>query len=176
MEQSIGIKKRTKVRYTMLTLVFVTVMINYLDRSNLSVAAAGLGGELKLSPKQLGWIFSAFGWTYAALQIPGGLVADRIRPRILYAICLLTWSLTTIGQGFVNGFASLFGFRLATGTFEAPSYPINNRIVTSWFPDHERASAIAMYVSGQFIGLAFLTPASALRGSTAPGPSRGTRP
>jgi ACS family D-galactonate transporter-like MFS transporter len=47
---------------------------------------------------------------------------------------------------------------LATGAFEAPSYPINNRIVTSWFPEHERASAIALYVSGQFIGLAFLTP------------------
>jgi ACS family D-galactonate transporter-like MFS transporter len=59
----------------------------------------------------------------------------------------------------VKGFASLFAFRLATGAFEAPSYPINNRIVTSWFPDHERASAIALYVSGQFIGLAFLTPA-----------------
>ncbi len=66
--------------------------------------------------------------------------------------------MATIAQGFVNGFASLFGFRLATGAFEAPSYPINNRIVTSWFPDHERASAIALFVSGQFIGLAFLTP------------------
>ena len=104
------------------------------------------------------YIFSAFGWSYAALQIPGGLVADRIIPRILYGACLITWSLATIAQGFVNGFASLFGFRLATGAFEAPSYPINNRIVTSWFPDHERASAIALFVSGQFIGLAFLTP------------------
>ena len=92
------------------------------------------------------------------LQIPGGLMADRIVPRILYAVCLITWSLATIAQGFANGFASLFAFRLATGAFEAPSYPINNRIVTSWFPDHERASAIALFVSGQFIGLAFLTP------------------
>ena len=63
-----------------------------------------------------------------------------------------------MAQGFVNGFVRLFGFRLATGAFEAPSYPINNRIVTSWFPDHESASAIALFVSGQFIGLAFLTP------------------
>jgi ACS family D-galactonate transporter-like MFS transporter len=78
---------------------------------------------------------------------------------MLYGVCLVTWSLATVAQGFVKGFASLFAFRLATGAFEAPSYPINNRIVTSWFPDHERASATAMYVSGQFIGLAFLTPA-----------------
>ena len=159
MEQLSSTTKRTRVRYGMLALVFVNVVINYLDRSNLSVAATGLSEELQLSTVELGLIFSAFGWTYAALQIPGGLVADRIGPRILYALCLVTWSLATVAQGLAKGFASLFAFRLATGAFEAPSYPINNRIVTSWFPDHERASAIALFVSGQFIGLAFLTPA-----------------
>lgn len=142
----------------MLALVFINVMINYLDRSNLSVAAASLSKDLKLSTIEMGLIFSAFGWTYALLQIPGGLVADRFGPRVLYAFCLITWSITTLLQGFVRGFASLFGLRLATGAFEAPCYPINNRIVTSWFPNHERASAIALYVSGQFIGLAFFTP------------------
>jgi len=159
MEHPGSATKRTRVRYGMLTLVFINVAINYLDRTNLSVAATSLGKELMLSSVQLGLIFSAFGWTYAALQIPGGLVADRIGPRMLYGLCLVTWSLSTVAQGMVKGFASLFAFRLATGAFEAPSYPINNRIVTSWFPDHERASATAMYVSGQFIGLAFLTPA-----------------
>ena len=159
MEREINTRKKTGIRYRMLALVFVNVVINYLDRSNLSVAATGLGKELALSSIQLGLIFSAFGWTYAALQIPGGMIADRFGPRILYAFCLVTWSLATVAQGFAKGFASLFAFRLATGAFEAPSYPMNNRIVTSWFPDQERASSIAMYVSGQFIGLAFLTPA-----------------
>ena len=55
---------------------------------------------------------------------------------------------------------SLFILRMLIGVFEAPSYPINNRIVTSWFPDKERATAIAIYTSGQFIGLAFLAPAT----------------
>ncbi len=151
-------QKPTRMRYGMLALVFVNVVINYLDRTNLSVAASALSKDLALSPVQLGLIFSAFGWTYALLQIPGGLIADRFGPRILYAFCLITWSIATLCQGFARGFSSLFALRLATGTFEAPSYPINNRIVTSWFPDHERASAIALYVSGQFIGLAFLTP------------------
>lgn len=159
MEPLVVTEKKTRIRYGMVALVFINVVINYLDRSNLSVAATGLSKELELSSVQLGLIFSAFGWTYAALQIPGGLIADRVGPRILYTFCLITWSLATVAQGFVKGFASLFAFRLATGAFEAPSYPINNRIVTSWFPDQERASAIAMYVSGQFIGLAFLTPA-----------------
>lgn len=159
MEQAISSStKRTGMRYSMLALVFVNVVINYLDRTNLAVAASALSKDLQLSSVQLGLIFSAFGWTYAFLQIPGGLIADRFAPRVLYAFCLITWSLSTVFQGFARGFASLFALRLATGAFEAPSYPINNRIVTSWFPDHERASAIAMYVSGQFIGLAFLTP------------------
>ncbi len=152
----------TRVRYGMLALVFINVVINYLDRSNISVAGTALGKDLGLSSVQLGLIFSAFGWTYALLQIPGGLIADRFGPRSLYAFCLITWSVSTVLQGFARGFASLFALRLATGAFEAPSYPINNRIVTSWFPQQERASAIAMYVSGQFIGLAFLTPVLAI--------------
>ncbi|GAB3905784.1 MFS transporter [Larkinella knui] len=158
MEQVIGKAQKTRVRYGMLALVFINVVINYLDRSNLSVAASSLSKDLELSPVEMGYIFSAFGWTYAVLQIPGGLVADRFGPRILYAFCLITWSVATVCQGFARGFASLFALRLATGMFEAPSYPINNRIVTSWFPDNERAAATAMYVSGQFIGLASLTP------------------
>jgi ACS family D-galactonate transporter-like MFS transporter len=158
MQQAIAVNKKSRIRYAMLSLVFINVMINYLDRSNLSVAAASLTKDLQLSTVEMGLIFSAFGWTYALLQIPGGLIADRFGPRILYAFCLITWSITTLLQGFAKGFVSLFGLRLATGAFEAPCYPINNRIVTSWFPNHERASAIALYVSGQFIGLAFFTP------------------
>ncbi len=158
MELKVDPIKKTNIRYAMLSLVFINVVINYLDRTNISVAATSISDELKLSSVQLGLIFSAFGWTYAALQIPGGILADRVAPRVLYALCLITWSIATLFQGLVRGFASLFAFRLATGAFEAPSYPINNRVVTSWFPDHERASAIALYVSGQFIGLAFLTP------------------
>ncbi len=142
----------------MLSLVFVNVMINYLDRSNLAVANSAVSAELDLSSVQMGYILSAFGWTYALLQIPGGILADKVRPRILYALCLITWSATTMALSLARGFSTLFGFRLAIGAFEAPSYPINNRVVTSWFPDNERATSIAIYVSGQFIGLAFFSP------------------
>lgn len=153
--------KRGRVRFRILAFIFVSVVINYMDRSNISVAASAISNDLHLNSVQLGLIFSAFGWTYAALQIPGGVMVDRFGPRLLYAVSLIAWSIVTLLQGFINGFAGLFGLRLATGAFEAPAYPANNRIVTSWFPDNERASAIAVYTSGQFIGLAFLTPALA---------------
>ena len=146
----------------MLSLVFVNVMINYLDRSNLAVAAPALSSDLALNSKQMGIIFSAFSLTYGILQIPGGILADKIGPRVLYAICLVTWSLSTMALSLAKGFGTLFGFRLTVGIFEAPSYPINNRVVTSWFPDNERAAATAIYVSGQFIGLALLSPILAI--------------
>jgi ACS family D-galactonate transporter-like MFS transporter len=129
-----------------------------MDRTNISVAATAITDDLKLTPVQLGILFSAFGWTYAALQIPGGILVDRFAPRVLYAFCLITWSVMTLLQGTAKGFAALFGLRLAIGVFEAPSYPINNRVVTSWFPDNERATAIAVYTCGQFLGLALITP------------------
>ncbi len=145
----------------MLALVFVNVVINYMDRTNISIAATALSSDLKLSPVQMGFIFSAFGWTYAAFQIPGGLLADRLGPRVLYSITLVSWSVATVLQGFVGRFASLFSLRLGVGALEAPSYPMNNKVVTSWFPNHERAFAIATYTSGQYVGLAFLAPAMA---------------
>jgi ACS family D-galactonate transporter-like MFS transporter len=129
-----------------------------MDRSNISIAAFALSDELKISTVQMGLIFSAFAWTYTALQIPGGIMVDLIRPRFLYTIILALWSLATLIQGFVNSFLALLGLRTSIGVFEAPSYPCNNRIVTSWFPESERASAIAVYTSGQFVGLAFLMP------------------
>ncbi|MES1220542.1 MAG: MFS transporter, partial [Bacteroidota bacterium] len=134
--------QRTRIRYTILAAVFVNVVINYMDRTNISVAATMITSDLHLSSVHLGLIFSAFGWTYAALQIPGGIFADRFSLRILYSICIIGWSAATVLQGFATGFATLFVLRLAVGVFEAPSFPMNNRIATSWFPDKERASAI----------------------------------
>jgi MFS transporter, ACS family, D-galactonate transporter len=148
----------TYIRYQVLTLLFINVVINYMDRTNIAIAATSISSAFHLSTTRLGLIFSAFGWTYVALQIPGGLLTDRIGPRILYALSLISWSFVTLLQGLAGSFAALFGLRLATGALEAPAYPINNRVVTGWFPEKERASAIAVYTSGQYIGLALLTP------------------
>lgn len=154
--------KPTRVRFGVVAMLFITVVINYLDRSNISVAAPALAEDLKFDPEHLGWILSAFGWAYATLQIPGGWLVDRFRPRVLYALICALWSLATVLQGFAGTFIFLFALRLLLGVFEAPAFPICNRLVTTWFPDRERAGAIAFYTSGQFVGLAFLTPLLAL--------------
>ncbi len=148
----------SRTRYIVTALLFITGVINYLDRTNLSITAPSLTGELNIDPVTMGWLFSAFGWTYTAMQIPGGWLADRVHPRVLYPLAILVWSLATLSLGFVAGIASLFILRLAVGVFESPSYIINNRIVTTWFPERERASTIGIYISAQYVGLGFLTP------------------
>ncbi|TCW83091.1 MFS transporter [Burkholderia sp. SRS-46] len=148
----------TRKRVLILALLFITVVINYLDRSNLSIAAPELFRELNIDAVHAGLVFSAFGWTYALMQIPGGWLVDKVSPRILYAAALALWSAATLLLGFAGSFVGLIVLRLAVGALEAPAYPINNRVVTTWFPIRERATAIGCYTSGQFVGLAFLTP------------------
>jgi len=151
-------QRPTRNRYLIMVMLFITVVINYLDRSNLSIAAPALKDEFGLDTVHEGLILSAFGWTYAAMQIPGGWLVDRVSPRVLYAAALILWSAATFFMGFAGSFVILFVLRLAVGALEAPAYPINNRVVTTWFPEKERATAIGFYTSGQFVGLAFLTP------------------
>jgi len=143
-------------------MMFVTVAINYLDRSNLSVAAERIDADLGLGPVRLGLLLSAFSWTYALFQIPGGWLADRVRPAVLYGSVCALWSTATFAQGLAGTFAFLFGLRLVVGLFEAPSFPICNLLSAIWYPEGARARVIGFYTSGQYVGLAFLTPVLAL--------------
>src|SRR5476649_1625311 len=150
--------KPTRQRYVVMLMIFVSVVITFLDRSNISITAPAMGKELGIDTVRMGWIFTGFAWTYAFFQIPGGWLVDRIGPRFFYPGILIFWSLATACLGFAGGFISLIALRLLIGALEAPSYSINNMVVSSWFPDRERAGAIGFYTSGQFVGLAFLTP------------------
>ncbi len=145
-------------RFRIMGLLFVTVVINYLDRSNISIAAPSLASDFHLDPVQLGLVFSAFSWTYTPFQLPGGWLADRVHPRVLYPIIITLWSLATLSLGLANGLVALIALRMAVGFFEVPTFLINNRIATTWFGEKERATCIAVYTAAESVGLAFLTP------------------
>ena len=155
-------ERPTRSRFVIMVLLFTCVVINYLDRSNISITAPAMRAELGLDTAQMGYVLSAFGWTYALCQIPGGWLVDRVAPRVLYATLIVLWSVATISIGFTTTVAGLIAVRLLVGALESPSYPINNRVVTTWFPERERATAIGFYTSGQYVGLAFLTPVLAV--------------
>jgi ACS family D-galactonate transporter-like MFS transporter len=151
-------ERPSRTRFAIMVLLFVSVTINYLDRTNLSIAAPAMRTALGIDTAQMGYVLSAFGWTYALFQIPGGWLVDRVAPRVLFAVLIIGWSIATIMLGFTTSVAALMIVRMLVGALEAPSYPINNRVVTTWFPERERATAIGFYTSGQFVGIAFLTP------------------
>ena len=150
--------KPSKTRFMVLTFLFIVTAINYLDRTNMAVAAPAIKAELGLSPALLGLLFSGFGWTYALMQIPGGIFLDRLGARTTYAVSCFLWSIFTMAMGLGRSFATLFGLRLIIGVAEAPAFPTNSRVVASWFPKHERAMATAVYTAGEYVGLAFMTP------------------
>jgi ACS family D-galactonate transporter-like MFS transporter len=145
-------------RFLILGLVTVGTMLNYLDRTVLSVAAPFVSKDLGLNAAVMGLVFSAFSWTYAAAQIPGGVFLDRFGARLTYFVSLTVWSLFTLLQGFAFNLSSLLAFRFGLGIAEAPCYPTNSRILSIWFPQGERARATGVYSVGQYFGLAFLSP------------------
>ena len=150
--------RATRVRFLILALLTAGTMINYLDRTVISVAAPFMAKDLRLNAAVMGLVFSAFSWTYAAAQIPGGVFLDRVGARFTYFLSVTVWSAFTLLQGFSGGLGSLLGFRLGLGVAEAPCFPTNSRILSIWFPQAERARATSVYSVGQYFGLAFLSP------------------
>jgi len=154
----------TKVRWLVLGLLFAVTTINYADRATISIAGADIRRALDLSPVQMGYIFSAFAWSYVAAQLPGGWLLDRFGSKTTYLCGLVLWSLFTMFQGAV-GFlaggaaaAALFVLRLAVGAAEAPSFPGNGRITSAWFPAGERGLASAIFNSAQYFATALFAP------------------
>ena len=150
--------KPTRARFGVLALITFATMLNYVDRSVMGVAQPSLVRELAISPELMGLIFSAFSWTYAFAQIPGGLVLDRLGARLTYTLSLGSWSLATMLHGFMSSVTGLFSARLALGLAEAPCFPTNSRILSTWFPQTERARANSVYAVGQYVGLGFMIP------------------
>jgi ACS family D-galactonate transporter-like MFS transporter len=132
-------------------------MINYLDRTVLGIAAPFLTRDLGLDAAEMGIVFSAFSWSYAVLQIPGGIFLDRFGTRITYFIAASFWSAITALMGVVHSLEALLLTRIGVGVFEAPCFPANSRILAIWFPQHERARANGIYSFGQYVGLGFLS-------------------
>ncbi|EAO5844693.1 MFS transporter [Salmonella enterica subsp. enterica] len=157
-------KQNSHIRYLILVVVFLITSVNYADRATLSIAGSSVAKELGLDPGDMGLIFSAFGWAYLVMQIPGGWLLDKYGSKKVYTWSLFFWSIFTFLQGFVElmplawTFISLFFLRFMLGFSEAPSFPANARIVAAWFPTNERATATACFNAGQYFALALFSP------------------
>lgn len=156
--------KPGRARYSILLVLFLATTITFADRSSMSIAGSALQEGLGIDALTLGYIFSAFGWAYVLGQIPGGWLFDRFGTKPVYTLALFAWSLLTLLQGFVDllpvawAITTMFLLRLAVGFAAAPCFPGNARIIASWFPTAERATATAISSSAQYAATALFAP------------------
>ena len=157
-------KLASRTRWGILAILFIVTTVNYADRASISIAGPEIRKALGLSPVEMGFVFSAFAWSYVAAQLPGGWLLDRFGSKITYFFSIFLWSLFTLltgGVGFVTGaaaVATLFVLRFLVGAAEAPSFPGNSRITSAWFPTHERGLASALFNSAQYFATVLFAP------------------
>lgn len=150
--------QRSKVRWLVAGLMWAAIAINYIDRTVLSAAEPHIQKEFHLSAVEMGIVMSAFFWSYALLQLPAGILADRFGQKKVLGFAVLWWSLATAVTGLATGFKSLVSLRVALGVGEAGAYPSNAGITSRWFPKQERATVAAIFDSGSKLGSAIALP------------------
>jgi ACS family D-galactonate transporter-like MFS transporter len=157
-----------KTRHIVLTVLCLMYFVAYVDRVNISVAAPMIRTELGLSPTQLGLVFSAFAYSYAAMQIVGGWLSDRYGPRLVLAALSLIWAAATVLTGLSWGILPLVCCRLVVGLGEGGAFPTATRALAFWMPIGERGFAQGItHGSSRFGGA--LTPPIVLAIVTASG-------
>lgn len=145
-------------RWQVVVLLFLASVINYLDRSALSVAAPMIAKDLGLGPEQLGFIFSAFFVGYVLFNIAGGLLVDRVGAWKMLGISMALWSLLCASTALATGFWSLLLLRVVFGMAEGPLATSANKMVSNWFPKRQAATAIGTALSGSPLGSAIAGP------------------
>jgi len=126
-------------------LLGIGVLINYFDRVNISVSHGALVQEFHISEVTFGVLASAYSWTYAALQIPVGVILDRIGVRIIGRISALIWSVASFFAAIAPGVGTFLSARLLLGIGEAPTFPANSKATGYWFPEKERSFATSLF-------------------------------
>lgn len=128
-------------------LLGVGVLVNYLDRVNLSVSQHALYTTFAISSVTFGYLSSAYNWTYALCQLPMGLILDKFGIRRVGRISILLWSVASFAAAIATSLTGLFGARLLLGFGEAPIFPSNAKAVGLWFPPEERSFATSLFDS-----------------------------
>jgi MFS family permease len=144
-------------RWWLLALLFTAMLISYVHRSALSVAAPFISQDLNLSKAEMGVLLSSFFWVYAFMQVPAGWIVDRFGVRRAYSLGFIFWSLASTFTGFGVGMASLLGLRIATGAGQAITFPASSRACANWFPDRERGKVTGVYLTGVRLGAALVS-------------------
>ena len=144
--------QRRALPFGVVLVLALAILLNYVDRSNLSTAVPLLQGELSLNNFQIGVLLSAFFWAYAPAQLLGGWLVHRFDVRRVLAMGVLLWAVATILTGFAGGFLSIFVLRLMLAMGECVTFPSWQLIVSRYTVEHERGRVNGFIGAGQGVG------------------------
>ncbi|MXQ53782.1 MFS transporter [Shimazuella alba] len=147
-----------KKRWFFVILILVGAVINYLDRSNLSVANTTIAKEFGLSPLEMGVLLSAFLWPYALANLPAGWLVDKFGPKKMFAWASGLWSAVTIATAFTNTYSLFYTMRVLLGVSESPFFPSAVKAVNNWFSKKDRGTPLAIINTGSQIANGIAPP------------------
>ena len=143
----------TRTRYWVVVFALALAMIMYIQRVAISAAAPYITKDFHLTNTEMGWVFSAFAASYALMEIPMGLLGDKLGVRRILTQVVLLWSVFTALTGAAWNLASLLVIRFMFGTGEAGCFPNLTRMLSAWLPVGERIKAQAlMWAFGRWGG------------------------
>ncbi|WP_423196323.1 MULTISPECIES: MFS transporter [unclassified Cupriavidus] len=145
---------RSSVRWKIFLMMLCLIAINYIDRASLSVAMPLIAREFDLSPAMQGLILSSFFWTYALMQVPGGMLADKYKPRIVIACATVFWGAFQALAAVCTSATTLLLTRLGLGAAEAPIYPAGGKLNAIWMTQNERGRGATLLDGGAPLGAA----------------------
>src|ERR1041384_8367956 len=144
-------------------LLFLSTVINYIDRQTLSVLAPYIKTEFQWSNADFAWLIVAFRIAYAFGQTASGRLLDKIGTRNGLTLAVTFYSIAAMLTSLATGFKSLAGFRFLLGLGESANWPGATKAVSEWFPRKESGWAGTLFDSGSPIGAA-IDPAVRVRG------------
>ena len=147
-----------RIQVAAVSLLVVAGLINYLDRSTLSIANHAITTEMGLSASQMGLLLSAFSLPYAFAQLPMGVLLDRLGARVMLGFGMLIWSVAQLAGGFVRTLNQFFIARLILGVGEAPQFPAGAKVFSEWFAVRERGRPTGIFVASTTIAPALAPP------------------
>jgi sugar phosphate permease len=148
----------SKGRWYVLLLISVMYLITYLDRVNISTAAPEISKEFGFDKVTMGVIFSAFAWSYALFQVPGGWLSDRFGARGVLTGVVGFWSIMTAATAAAFSGASFIAIRFMFGVGEAGAFPGATRAMQLWYPRRERGLVQGVTHSASRLGAAIAPP------------------
>jgi MFS family permease len=139
-------------RWSVVAFIFAGILISYIDRGNLGIAAPSIMSEFAFPPAKMGVLLSAFFWTYAFFQIPAGAIVDRYGIRLVYAAAFVLWSVASAATGLSRGLTDILLLRLLLGLAEAVGPIASLSYIRRNFPGAEVGLPTAIYIAGQNLG------------------------